>query len=48
MMVAIHIAVKKGPRYDDTALVGCPLNAVIDYCMATPAGINNYYYNVMI
>lgn len=38
LMVAMDCAVKEGPRYDDTVLVGCPLNAVLDYCMATPAG----------
>eukprot|EP01111_Echinosteliopsis_oligospora_P007792 TRINITY_DN2308_c0_g1_i1.p1 TRINITY_DN2308_c0_g1~~TRINITY_DN2308_c0_g1_i1.p1 ORF type:complete len:239 (+),score=53.72 TRINITY_DN2308_c0_g1_i1:108-824(+) len=38
LMVAMDFAIKLGPRYDDTALVGCPLNAVLDYCSATPAG----------
>ena len=38
-MVAMDLAVREGPRYDETALVGCPLNAVLDYCMATPAGM---------
>lgn len=38
LVVAMDLAVKKGPHYDDTVLVGCPLNAVLDYCMATPAG----------
>jgi phosphatidylserine decarboxylase len=28
----------RAPEYSETGLVGCPLNAVLDWCMGTPAG----------
>ena len=29
---------RPGPEYNETGLVGVPLNAVLDWCMGTPAG----------
>jgi phosphatidylserine decarboxylase len=38
MLRLINEVMTMGPEYNDTELVGCPLNAVFDWCMGTPAG----------
>lgn len=38
MLRLINAVLTQAPEYDDTALVGAPLNAIIDWCMGTRAG----------
>ena len=35
----IDEVIGRAPEYNETGLVGCPLNAVVDWCMGTPAGL---------
>jgi phosphatidylserine decarboxylase len=34
----INTVIGRAPEYNETGLVGIPLNAVLDWCMGTPAG----------
>ena len=38
MLLLINEVIGRAPEYNETALVGVPLNAVLDWCMGTPAG----------
>ena len=38
MLLLINEVIGRAPDYDATGLVGRPLNAVLDWCMGTPAG----------
>ncbi len=38
MLLLIDEVIGRAPEYNETGLVGVPLNAVLDWCMGTPAG----------
>jgi phosphatidylserine decarboxylase len=38
MLLLINAVIGRAPEYNETGLVGVPLNAVLDWCMGTPAG----------
>ena len=38
MLRLINEVIGRAPEYNETGLVGVPLNAVLDWCMGTPAG----------
>ncbi|MDR3636794.1 MAG: phosphatidylserine decarboxylase family protein, partial [Isosphaeraceae bacterium] len=38
MLGLIDEVIGQAPDYNETGLVGCPLNAVLDWCMGTPSG----------
>jgi phosphatidylserine decarboxylase len=38
MLLLIDEVIGRAPEYNETGLVGCPLNAVLDWCMGTTAG----------
>ena len=38
MLLLINEVIGLAPEYNETGLVGTPLNAVLDWCMGTPAG----------
>jgi phosphatidylserine decarboxylase len=38
MLQLINEIIGRAPEYNETGLVGVPLNAVLDWCMGTPAG----------
>jgi len=38
MLLLINEVIGRAPEYNETGMVGCPLNAVLDWCMGTPAG----------
>ena len=38
LLVLIDEVIGRAPEYNETGLVGVPLNAILDRCMATPAG----------
>jgi phosphatidylserine decarboxylase len=38
MLHLINEVIGRAPEYNETGLVGAPLNAVLDWCMGTPAG----------
>ncbi len=38
MITLINEVLNQAPEFNDTALVGCPINAILDWCMDTPAG----------
>ena len=38
MLLLINEVIGRAPEYNETGLVGVPLNAVLDWCMGTPAG----------
>jgi phosphatidylserine decarboxylase len=38
MLALINALLTHAPEFDTTALVGCPLNAILDWSMGTPAG----------
>ncbi len=38
MLLVINEVIGRAPEYNETGLVGCPLNAVLDWCMGTTAG----------
>jgi phosphatidylserine decarboxylase len=38
MLLLIDAVIRRAPEYNETGFVGVPLHAVIDWCMATPAG----------
>jgi phosphatidylserine decarboxylase len=38
MLDLINEVIGRAPEYNETGLVGVPLNAVLDWCMGTPAG----------
>ena len=51
MLRLMNEVIGRAPEYNETGLVGTPLNAVLDWCMGTPAGFAAFRYppiNVMI
>ena len=38
MLLLMNEVIGRAPEYNDTGLIGVPLNAVLDWCMGTPAG----------
>ena len=38
MLCLINDVLDSAPEFNQTALVGCPINAILDWCMFTPAG----------
>ncbi len=38
LLMLIDEVIGRAPEYNETGLVGVPLNAVLDWCMGTPAG----------
>ena len=38
MLLLMNAVLTHAPEFDTTALVGCPLNAILDWSMGTPAG----------
>jgi phosphatidylserine decarboxylase len=45
MLLLIDEVIGQAPEYNETGLVGCPLNAVIDWCMGTPAGFDAFRHD---
>jgi phosphatidylserine decarboxylase len=39
MLVVMNHILTTSPTFDSTAMVGCPINAILDYPMITPAGL---------
>jgi phosphatidylserine decarboxylase len=39
MLVVLNHVLATAPTYDDTGMVGCPINAILDFPMITPAGL---------
>ena len=39
MLVVMNHVLTTSPTFDTTAMVGCPINAILDYPMITPAGL---------
>lgn len=39
MLVVMNHILTTSPTFDTTAMVGCPINAILDYPMITPAGL---------
>ncbi len=39
MLKVIDHVLTTAPEYDDTGMVGCPINAILDFPMITPAGL---------
>jgi phosphatidylserine decarboxylase len=39
MLVVIDHILTTAPAFDTTAMVGCPINAILDFPMSTPAGL---------
>jgi len=39
MLVVMNHVLTTSPIFDTTAMVGCPINAILDYPMITPAGL---------
>ena len=39
MLVVMNHVLTTSPTFDATAMVGCPINAILDYPMITPAGL---------
>jgi phosphatidylserine decarboxylase len=51
MLHLMSEVIGRAPEYNETGLVGTPLNAVLDWCMGTPAGFAAFRYppiNTMI
>jgi phosphatidylserine decarboxylase len=38
MLNLMNAVLTCAPEFEDSAFVGCPLNAILDWCMGTPAG----------
>ena len=38
MLDLMNAVLTYAPEFEDSAYVGCPLNAILDWCMGTPAG----------
>jgi phosphatidylserine decarboxylase len=47
MLRLIELVISRAPEYNETGLVGVPLNAVIDWCMGTPAGFAAFRYEAI-
>lgn len=44
MLSLLNAVLGHAPEFDTTALVGCPLNAILDWSMGTPAGFAAFRY----
>ena len=44
MLALLNAVLTHAPEFDTTALVGCPLNAILDWSMGTPAGFAAFRY----
>ena len=44
MLRLMNEVIGRAPEYNETGLVGTPLNAVLDWCMGTPAGFAAFRY----
>ncbi len=44
MLTLMNAVLTRAPEFDTTALVGCPLNAILDWSMGTPAGFAAFRY----
>ncbi len=44
MLSLINAVLTHAPEFNTTALVGCPLNAILDWSMGTPAGFAAFRY----
>jgi phosphatidylserine decarboxylase len=44
MLSLMNALLSHAPEFDTTALVGCPLNAILDWSMGTPAGFAAFRY----
>jgi phosphatidylserine decarboxylase len=44
MLRLMNEVIGRAPEYNETGLVGVPLNAVLDWCMGTPAGFAAFRY----
>jgi phosphatidylserine decarboxylase len=42
MLVVMNHVISTAPTYNTTGMVGCPLNAVLDFSMITPAGLSAF------
>lgn len=42
MLAVLNYVIETAPEYDTTALVGFPINAILDYPMITPAGLSAF------
>jgi len=42
MLTLINAVLTQAPEYNATALVGVPLNAILDWAMGTPAGLPHF------
>ena len=38
MLTLINWVLTEGPAYDDTSMVACPLDSILDWAVCTPAG----------
>ncbi len=55
MLEMINQVLTEAPKYNNTELVGCPINAILDWCMCTPAGgeafrnknVNIHFQNIL-
>ena len=42
MLVVINHVITTAPTYNTTGMVGCPINAILDFPMITPAGLSAF------
>jgi phosphatidylserine decarboxylase len=42
MLLLINEVLAQAPEYDSTSMVGVPINAILDWCMGTPAGFGAF------
>src|SRR5580658_1863192 len=42
MLTLLNTMMTQAPEYDRTGLVGCPINTILDWAMATPAGFTAF------
>ena len=42
MLVIINHVLTSAPEFNTTAMVGCPINAILDFPMITPAGLTAF------
>ena len=47
MLLLINEVIGRAPEYNETGLVGVPLNAVLDWCMGTPAGFAAFRHDAI-
>jgi len=47
MLLLIDEVIGRAPEYNETGMVGCPLNAVIDWCMGTSAGFAAFRHDTI-